>query len=289
MVLEREQDCQLIVIGVGLKLKSRPHVPPAQIKSTVCKPLPLTWKRKNEPTRSDRLKDPNEQTSGSSLPSYPTPPRHRTAYYNKDFCGKGDQKHWGSPLKPRTITMNDDYLGLPAKPTLTTFHSGPKPFALKNQLNKGPSQHVAKMVDKRTICFPDIFTKTTTRDSIPFPAKELDGPPKKDVRCPKIRGYGIKKNLPEQTLRPPTSKQDTLMFPNIIKLPILPRSLNAAVNRKTLGQDGYQRPLDLKRRNDVYDPIKCPLTMLRHAPLPPILAGPKTENKKYGSKQLITI
>ncbi|KAM8940461.1 stabilizer of axonemal microtubules 3-like [Pelodytes ibericus] len=326
MVLDRRQDWHLTSTGVGLNCKSQPHFSPAYVKSTLCNPLPLSWQRKNEATRLDRLTSQYETTSGSSFsrkypgdvlsqPSYPMPPPHWTVHYNKDFCSKGDQKHWGSRLKPRNQTsqMKDDYLGLPAKPTLSTFHSGPQPFTLENHLNKGPSQSIVASTenkalsgkpfyikDKGTISLTDIYTTTTARAFRPFTTNELEGYPKKDILTywqekdyPKVLGYGLKENpLPEKTLRPPPSMQDTLKFPNAIKPHLIPSRLKAVDNRKTLAQESYQWPLDVKRRHDVYAPMECPWTMSRKAPLPAINAVPKmyeTENKTYGSKRLITV
>ncbi|XP_075045783.1 stabilizer of axonemal microtubules 3 [Mixophyes fleayi] len=327
MGLERRQDWHLTSTGVGHNYRSPVSFSPPHIKSTLPEPLPPTLQQTSEATAYDELVSTYETTAGSahnrkypggvlSQPSYPLPPPHWKVNYTKDLWDKLKLRAWRTPLDPRNqcSEMKAEFLGRPAQPTLSAFHSGPQPFTLENHLNKGPSQSLVATTenkvlsgepfyvrDKGVLSLNDIYASTTARDFRAFTAKELEGYPKKDALTywqaedyPKAWGHGMKENpLPKETqptLRRPPPMRDTIQFPIATKLPRIPPRARSVPHRglKTLVQESYQWPLDAKRSCDVYLPLECPWTMPRQGPLPEIMLVPKmyeTEYETYGSNQ----
>ncbi|XP_053546763.1 uncharacterized protein LOC128638674 [Bombina bombina] len=331
MGLERRQDWHQTSTGVGHNYKAKISFPPSHIKSTISAPLPAGLQKADEITAYDELLNTYETTTGSahsrkypggvlSQPSFPLAPPHWKVHYNKDLWEKLKLRAWRSPLEPgsQKSEMKAEFQGQQLQPTLSTFHSGPQPFLLENHHINGPSQSIVATTENKTLSgepfyirdkgvlsLNDIYATTTARDFRAFTAKELEGYAKKDVLTfwqaedyPKAWGHGLKENpIPKEgqpILRRPPPLQDGMQFPIATKLPRIPPRAAPVPNRglKSLAQESYQVPLDIKRSRDVYFPLECPWTIPRQGPLPEIMAVPKmyeTENKTYGSERPITI
>ncbi|KAM4703276.1 stabilizer of axonemal microtubules 3 [Rhinophrynus dorsalis] len=329
--LESRLDWYRTSMGVGHNYRAQVSFPPPHIKSTLSNPLPPVLQKSDEVTAYDELLNTYETTTGSvhnrkypggalSQPMFPIAPSHWKINYNKDFWEKIKLRPWRTPLKTehQCSEMKSEFQGRQAPPPLNTFASGPMPFSLENHHNKGPSQSIVastenkalsgemcSVTDKGVFSLNDLYTTTTARDFRRFTAKELDGYPKKDALTywqaedyPKAWGHGLKENpLPKKTqpiLRPQPPMRDTMQFPTATNLPRLPPSAPAVPNRglKTLVQESYQWPLDVKRTRDVHFPIECPWTMPHQGPIPEIMAVPKmykTEYEIYGSGRRITV
>ncbi|MEE6517369.1 hypothetical protein FKM82_027532 [Ascaphus truei] len=329
--MERRQDWHLTSTGVGLNHRAQVSFPPPHIRSTVSEPLPAGLGQAEDVTAYDELFNAYETTTGTthnrkypggvlSQPSYPIPPPHWKVHYNKDLWDKLKLRAWRSPLEPGTHSseMKAEFLGRPVQPTLSTFHSGPQPFPLENHHSKGPSQLLVATTenkslsgepfyirDKGVLSLNDIYASTTARDFRAFTMEELGGYPKKDVLTfwqaedyPKSWGHGLKGNpLPKEAhpvLRRPPPMRDVIQFPTATKLPRIPPRAPPVPNRglKTLAQESYQWPLDVKRSRDVYCPIECPWTIPRQGPIPEIMTVPKmyeTEYETYGSERPVTV
>ncbi|OCT70934.1 hypothetical protein XELAEV_18037848mg [Xenopus laevis] len=304
--LERSQDWHLTSTGVGLNHTAPTSFPPPHIRSSLSDPLPAGLDKTDEVTAYDELLNTYETTTGSNHnrkypgPRHPIAPPHWKVHYNKDLWDK-------------------------AQPTLANFHAGPQPFSLSNHHGGGPSQSIVPTTENKVLSgetfyirdggalrLNDIYASTTACDFRAFNAKELEGYPKKDILTywqagdysdeaedyPKAWGHGLKENpLPKKAhpiLRRPPPMRDVTQFPIATKLPRIPPRAVPVPNRglKTLAQESYQSPLDVKRSRDVYFPLECPWTIPRQGPLPEIMVVPKmyhTEYETYGGERPITV
>ncbi|XP_041425558.1 uncharacterized protein LOC108696760 [Xenopus laevis] len=329
--LERRQDWHLTSTGVGLNHTAPTSFPPPHIRSSLSDPLPAGLERTDEVTAYDELLNTYETTTGSthngkypgrvySQPRHPIAPPHWKVHYNKDLWDKLKLRAWRSPLDPASqcSEMKSEFTGRQAQPTLANFHAGPQPFSLSNHHGSGPSQSIIPTTENKALSgetfyirdggalrLNDIYASTTAWDFRAFTAKELEGYPKKDILTywqaedyPKAWGHGLKENpLPKESypiLRRPPPMRDVTRFPIATKLPRIPPRAVPVPNRglKTLAQESYQSPLDVKRSRDVYFPLECPWTIPRQGPLPEIMAVPKmyhTEYESYGSERPITM
>ncbi|XP_042200873.1 uncharacterized protein LOC121851249 [Callorhinchus milii] len=137
------------------------------------------------------------------------------------------------------------------------------------------------------------------------PAKDLEGVAKKDIATywqtedyPKAWGHGLKENpLPKDSqriLRETWPMRDAMQFPNPTRLTRLPARLVPVPNfgLRTLCQDSYQPPRDVKHRQDVMCPLSAPWVLPLEGPVPEIMSTPKmyeSEYQTYGSGYPVTV
>ncbi|CAH2318863.1 PREDICTED: uncharacterized protein LOC108802166 [Pelobates cultripes] len=320
MELGTRPDWNLTSTGVGHDYRPHQHFPPC--KSTVSDPLPPILQQPAEDTTFDELTKYTYETSTGNTytrkypggilahPTYLKAPALWKVHHNKDFKDKLKSRRPGLDHRNQSSEMKAEYQGLPAKP----FNSGVQPFALEGHLNKGPSQAMVATTenkalsgepfyikDKGVLTLNDLYNTTTARDFRVFTDKELEGYAKKDALTywqaedyPKVWGHGLKENpLPKQTrpiLRQKPPMQDTIQFPTALKQQQVPPNKKELPHRafKSLAQESFQWPLDVKRTIDVHCPIECPWTTTREGPLPAIMSVPKmykTLNETYGSRR----
>lgn len=328
MGLDTRTDWNQTSTGVGHDYRPHVHFPASEIRSTLSDPLPPNLQQPSDLTAFDELTNTYETTTGSThTQKYPggilaqagflKAPPHWKVHYNKDLQEKMKIKRKNPDPQNKCSEMKAEFQGRPLQPFRSVFNSSFQPFPLENHLNKGSSQTIAATTenkalagqpfyikDKSVLRLNDIYTTTTARDFRVFTDKELEGYARKDAVTywqaedyPKVWGHGLKENpLPKQafpTLRPRPPMQDPQPFSTRITLPHLAPRVKALPNRafKTLAQESYQWPLDVKRSNDVYCPVECPWTTTREGPLPAIMSVPKmyeTMNETYGSQQPLT-
>ncbi|XP_069765245.1 stabilizer of axonemal microtubules 3-like isoform X2 [Narcine bancroftii] len=320
----RRHDLHLTSSGVGLHYTPRRYFPPARFASLLKDPLPPKLRELSANHPYDEVFNCYETTSGSahnlktiggilSHPRHVKVPSLRNVHYMKDVMEKLSRRDWKTPLNManQTSEMKDKYTGRLPPSMDTAFKAGPQPFPLANHLNNGPSKNIVASTeytalagreyylrDKDTLPLNDIYLSTTSKDFRSFKKEEF---PKKDFATYwqtednlKAQGHGLKENLlpkgGQQIFRDSRPMTDPTVFSVSTRIPRLPKRLPPVPNRglKTLFQESYQPPSNVKWTQDVFCPLRVPWEGTKEAPIAEILSVPqmyKTGNMMYGSKQ----
>ncbi|XP_043939283.1 uncharacterized protein LOC122811483 isoform X1 [Protopterus annectens] len=327
---ERRQDLHLTSTGTGLRHTEPPSFPPSFVRTTIPDELPPELRKGHQVSSYDEVINRFQTTAADSYdrktlrgvvaqPHYPKPPPHWTVAYTKDLSNKLSEHAWKTPLTMghQTSEMKAKYTEQPALFPGATFNPGPQPFglathhAMEHSKNLSASMdgkslgrpHPSYIWDKPVLGLNNIYLTTTSKDIRPYKKEELEGYPKKDILTywqsedyPKAWGHGLKDNPfskeAQQIGRNPHSMQDS--FPTTIKMPRVPPRLPPVPHRglKTLVQESYQWPADVKRKQDVFCPIETPWTIPHEGPLTYIMSVPKmyeTEYQTYGSSRPVTV
>ncbi|XP_059809969.1 stabilizer of axonemal microtubules 3-like isoform X1 [Hypanus sabinus] len=327
----RRQDLRWTSSGVGLHHCLGRDFPPSDLRSFLKEPLPLKLKELDTNHSCDEVFNYYETTTGLTHnlktidgilghPRHVKVPSHWNVHYMKDLTEKLSRRDWRSPLSManQTSEMKDKHTGRLPLSMDTAFRAGPQPFSLENHLSNGPSKSIVASTenpalagkqyyvrDKDVLRLTDIYLSTTNKDFRAFKKEELEGYPQKDVATlwqtedyPKAWGHGLKENpLPKEAqhiIRDPGPMIDPAVFTSQTRIPRQPKRLPPVPNRgfKTLSQESYQPPNDVKRTQDVSCPLRAPWVVTQEASAPEILSVPrmyKTENMAYGTRHPVVI
>ncbi|XP_051899177.1 uncharacterized protein LOC127585615 [Pristis pectinata] len=325
--LDRRPDLHLTSSGVGLHHSPGRYWPPSDFRFFFKDPLPPKLRELNAIHPYDEVFNCYETTTGSAHnlktiggvlghPRHVKARNHWNVHYMKDLSEKLSRRDWKTALNManQTSEMKDKFTGRLPQSMDTAFRAGPQPFPLDNHLNNGPSKNIVASTenaalagkeyyvrDKDVLRLNDIYLSTTNKDFRAFKKEELEGFPKKDVVTfwqtedyPKVWGHGLKENpLPKEAqriVRQPGPMIDPAVFPAPTRIPRQPKHLPPVPNRglKTLFQESYQPPSDVKRTQDVFCPLRAPWVVTQEASVPEIMSVPlmyKTEYMTYGSKR----
>uniref|UniRef100_UPI00398F57D3 stabilizer of axonemal microtubules 3 n=1 Tax=Pristiophorus japonicus TaxID=55135 RepID=UPI00398F57D3 len=324
---ERRHDLHLTSSGIGLHYTPATQCPPSDFKSFFKDALPPKLREKDTIHPYDEALNNYETTTGSTHnlktiggllahPRHMKVPDHWKVHYMKDLSEKLSRRDWKTPLNMvnQTSEMKDKYTGRLPQSMDTAFKAGPQPFILANHLTNGPSKNIVASTenparagqefyvqDKDVLRQNEIYLSTTNKDFRPYKKNELEGYPRKDIATywqtedyPKAWGHGLKENP-----RPKDAQRvvggagpmlDPTVFPAATRVPRRPRRLPPVPNRglKTLSQESYQLPNDVKRREGEICPLRAPWLVSREAPITDIMAVPQmyeTEYMAYGSQR----
>uniref|UniRef100_H3BET3 Stabilizer of axonemal microtubules 3 n=2 Tax=Latimeria chalumnae TaxID=7897 RepID=H3BET3_LATCH len=249
-----------------------------------------------------------------SRPFYRRGPPLWTIHSIKEFSDKLKERQWRRPLTMghQKSESHDKFDGRHHVFTGTNFRSGPQPFVLANHHINGPSKLLVPSTentklagklyyvrDRDVLNLNNIYLSTTNKDFRAFRKEELEGYPKKDIVTywqaedyPKAWGHGLQENpLPKEAqriIRDPTPMRNQRWFPSATKIPRLPHRAAPVpyTGMRTLKQESYQWPADVKQTQERFCPLEAPWVIPREGPVPEIMAVPKmyeTDYQNYGN------
>merc|ERR1712038_7321 len=320
------KDIHLTSTGVGHHYRPGYYFPSSNFKTVTGEPLPPTLALQDEIPRDEHFKTTtgivhdNKHSGGpygNQDVRYKKAPGHWKVNYVKDLHEKLGAGGHRRPLTMgnQTSETHDEFRAQPGITTQGDFAPNPQGFLLHNHHTDGPSKQIYPTTkneklkgrpffvrDKGVHNLNDMYLTTNNKEHRAYKPKELAGYAKKDVptywECeeyPKAWGHGLTHNpLPKDSVpreRPPM--RDQTWFRTETKIRRLPNRLVPVPHTglKSLQNESYQQPSDVKMREIYYCPVDVPYTL----PAPgskSAYAAPsmyKSEYQSYGCAKPITV
>ncbi|XP_013409529.1 uncharacterized protein LOC106173086 [Lingula anatina] len=321
----RRQDLHHTSTGVGHDYRPGYYFPSSNYQPVLNEPMPPSLAKQDEITNTRRF----ETTTGHfhdkkyldgvySNPIHKKAPGHWKVGYVKDHIEKLGKGSWRKPLtmgnqKTEQQDQFDNKRGLNVG--TQEFTPNPQPFNLLNHHNEGPSkkmvpstlnEKIKGMVfypkDKGVLRLDDTYLTTTNKDHRAFSRHELDGYPRKDAttywECeeyPKAWGHGQKHNpVPKDTVpRENLPMRDPTWFKFKTKIPRQPNAMLPVPHSglKSLQQDSYVTPSDVKLRDIFFCPVDTPYVLPEPGPKSTFTAPKmyKTEYNHIGGEEVVIV
>ncbi|KAK3602620.1 hypothetical protein CHS0354_034204 [Potamilus streckersoni] len=326
---EPRQDWQQTSTGVGHQYRPGYHFPSSEFHANIREPVPPPLAQMDQITKDQHFEttygkshDTKYPTTVYSNPIFKKAPGHWKVDYVKDLAEKLDKGGWRRPLTTgnQMSETREQYSAPPGIRQKYHFADAaglglPQPFNLKDHHVEGPSKYGQSATenpklkgepfyvrDKGILRLLDPYLSTTHKDHRSFHPDEQKKYPKKDIatywECeeyPKAWGFGLKHNpLPKDTVpREPLPMRDPTFFTTRTKIPRQPKTLVPVPHSglKSLKQDSYTWPSDVKRKEAMFCPVDTPYT-LPEPGTKSMMTAPKMYNTEYqhiGSNKPITV
>ncbi|XP_041365951.1 uncharacterized protein LOC121380963 [Gigantopelta aegis] len=323
---EQRQDWNQTSTGVGHHYRPGYYFPDSEFKTLIHQPLPPGLAKGNEIIKDQAYDttygdyyDSKHKGSLYDFPLHKKAPGHWKVNYVKDVAEKLGQGGWRKPLTMgNQKTEHQDQFcarkGLPDKYAFEDI-AGPQSFILQDHHKEGPSKYGRGTTqnpklqgqpfyvkDQALLRNLDPYITTTHKTHRRFKPEELKAHPKKDIatywECegyPKAWGHGLKHNpLPKDSVpRERLPMRDTMIFKTATKIPRLPKPMVPVPHSglKTLHQDSFVRPSDVRMKENYYCAVDTPFTLPKPGSKS-IMTAPKMYNTEYqnvGSGKTITV